>query len=302
MGLGSIREKGLFLSIAGGYIWNRKADETDPDYGTQEFTRADKTTGVRTGAMYADLTGKIVGVKFKTHPEYGENINVTIDSEGERFIVSISTNNRYSQDMMKFLLNGNLEEEVFMKPYDFIDEKKKRAQGISFRQNGEKVDLRVKDAPTKEKGWFEEASKKDIKRFFEDLSEWFVAEVEERVCSQFEDTPPPIEKEESAQEYPEEKGEVGSKEEPQTEVKKEDIPQITPLKMKKFLKEYIEENYKGKELPKLSKEEVVRWYNLAQNLEELPFEEQTDTTETSNDGAVDQAELDRQLNSLLPKK
>jgi hypothetical protein len=61
--------------------------------------------------------------------------------------------------------------------------------------------------------------------------------------------------------------------------------------MKKALKEYIAENYEGETLPKLSKEDLKVWYDLAQADEELPF---------SDDSAdVAEGDLDDQLASLL---
>jgi len=280
-GLGSVNDnKGKFLSIAGGYIWDRKADESSADFATQTFKRADGTEGVRKGARYADLSGMVKKVEFKTHPEYGENINMTVEADGELFIVSISTNNRYSQDTMKALLKMDLSKPIFMKPYDFTDrESNKRVMGISFRQDGEKVNLRNDDAPMKDGDWFKTASKKDIRRFFEDLTEWYVGEVEEKVCSQFLDVEE--EKVETQKEEPVKKAPVKTE---------EPVKKVTPLKMRKALKLYIQENYEDKELPKLSKEDLVKWYNLTLEDEELPFEE---------DGEVSEEELDSQLQSLM---
>lgn len=183
MGLGSVKDGGrsTFLTIAGGYIWDRKADSSNANFATQEFNRADGTVGERAGARYADLTGSISKVEFRTHPQYGENLNVTIDSDGEAFILSISTNNRYSQDMMKALLVADLAQPIYVRPYDFTDANKRRAMGISFRQNGEKLTLRVEGTPSQDAAWFKTAGSKNIKRFFEDLNEWFVNEVTAKV-------------------------------------------------------------------------------------------------------------------------
>ena len=182
-GLGTVKEGGrsTFLTIAGGFIWDRKADASNPNYATQEFKRADGTVGERAGARYADLTGNISKVEFRTHPQYGENVNVTITANGEDFILSVSTNNRYSQDLMKALLNADLSQSIFIKPYDFVGKDKKRAMGVSFRQNGEKINRRVEGAPTQPGEWFKTAGSKNIKRFFEDLNEWYVNEVTAKV-------------------------------------------------------------------------------------------------------------------------
>lgn len=302
MGLGTVNEsKGLYLSIAGGFIWNRKADKTDPNFATQDYSRADGTTGTRQGARYADLTGKVVKVHFKTHEEYGESINVTVDSNGERYIVSISTNNRYSQDMMKALLKADLSKDIFIKPYDFVGDDKKRAMGISFRQDGEKINLRVDNAPSKEKEWFKTASKKDIRRFFEDLTDWYVAEIEEKVIPQMDAELPEINKEAKpglgsateTESKPAEESEASEAVEDTVDDTADEKPKVTPLKMKRALKAYITENYEGKELPKdLSKEDLVKWYDLSEQGEELPFD-------NADDAAVPASDLDSQLDALI---
>lgn len=317
MGLGSVKEGSgaTFLSIAGGYIWDKKAEKTDPNFATQDYEKADKSVGTRQGARYADLTGKVVMVEFKTHQEYGESVNVTVDAGGERYVISISTNNRYSQDMMKALLKADMSKELFIKPYDFTGADKKRAQGISFRQDGEKLDLKNTDAPSQEAEWFKTTDKKKIKRFFEDLSDWYVAEVEASVIPGFA----PLEKKEpkakvvkpATAEEQEEQDSYEQEEQEEEEEKKNifekkneerkvasaatEIPVATPLKMKKELRAYIAENYEGQELPDLSKEDLVKWYALCVKEEELPW----DAVAAPQENEVSQEELDAQLSKLM---
>lgn len=310
MGLGSVREGGnqTFLSIAGGYIWNRKCDKTHPDYAEQTYIKADKTEAVRSGAQYADITGHVTKVEFRTHKEFGENMNVTIDDGEDSFIISVSTNNRNCQDLMKALMVMDLSKEIFIKPYDFVGADKKRAQGISFRQNGEKLALKV-EVPVefqKDAEWFKNTDKKKIKRFFEDLSDWYVTEIEETIIPKLK----PIERKEksitSAEEeeeqddvpnYEESESKVPKKstEKEQVEDKEEKPSPVAPLRMKKILREYIKENYDGQELPELSREDLVKWYNLAVSEEELPFleSENTQSNEVSGD------DLEAELNKLL---
>ena len=82
---------------------------------------------------------------------------------------------------MKALLNADLSQPLFVKPYDFVGKDKKTAMGISFRQNGEKIALRVEGSPSQPGEWFKSAGSKNIKRFFEDLNEWYVNEVTNKV-------------------------------------------------------------------------------------------------------------------------
>ena len=180
------RENAVYLSVAGGYIWNRKGDKNHPMYAEQEFNRADGTVGIRTGAKYPSLIGTITGVEFREHQQYGQSVNVTVEDDGDIFILSISTNNRYAQSMMKALLVMKHGELIEITPYDFEDSSKKRVNGISFKQGGQKLDLTVGNSPTKDASWYKTAPKKQIKRFFEDLNDWFVEEVQEKVVPQLE--------------------------------------------------------------------------------------------------------------------
>jgi len=292
MAKGSVNDNnGTFLGVAGGFFWNRKADESDPDYAEQEYTKADKSTAVRKGARYADLMGMVVDVQFRTHDEYGESINVTIEDEGDRDIISISVENRNATDLMRALLLADLSKPLFIKPYDFIDKSKKRKAGLSCRQDGKKIDLREVEFPSelnKEVAWFGTASKKEMKRYFEDIAEHLAKRVKNEICSQFKkeesDTPPASTK---------------AQKPTKTEAPKEkEATQITPLKMKKEIQAYIKENYPDKEMPKLNKEQVLEWYDLVRQMEELPFPEESEESDLG-DAEVSSGDLESQLDNLL---
>lgn len=216
-------ERVPYLSIAGGFVWNRKSDKTHPDYAEQNYGRPDGTTGTRSGAKYKAITCFVKDVVFKTHKQYGESINISIENGGDKFIIAVSTNNRYSQDLMKMLLTIDLTKAVYMKPFDFIDNVKKRATGISFLQDGKKVILKNDGAPFREKDWFKEANKKQVKRFFEDLNEWYVSEVEEKVCPFFNQGKPSVKNEalEVEAEKTNEVEQISEKTEPVTDLDKQ---------------------------------------------------------------------------------
>lgn len=78
------------------------------------------------------------------------------------------------------------------------------------------------------------------------------------------------------------------KEEPKKEASKKEEPtetgEVKPLEMKRFLRKFIEENYgEDKELPELTHKELVAWYNLAKQDEELPFDEKEITPPATED-------------------
>jgi hypothetical protein len=305
-GLGSVnRDRATYLSIAGGWIWNKKLGPESPDYAEQEYPKQDGEVGVRKGAQYKDLEGTIKAIQFKTHEKFGESINLTIDTvDDERFILAVSTNNKYSTSIMKFLLCGEPTELMILKPYDFIGEDGSKATGVSFKQNGEKLKLRVDEAPSEDQDWWKKASKKDKTRFYEDRNDWYVAEVTEHVLPLYGEleAKAPVKQEIPAIEpLKEDVKEIEVKAEvveAKVETQAETVEEVSPLKMKKALRAYIKENYEGETLPKLSKEELVVWYNLSLQEEELPFKVEEEPAQ----GEVPAGDLDDQLENLLGKK
>ena len=301
-GLGTVNENnGIYLSVAGGLMWHRKASKDDPKYGTQEYKTQDGKIEVRSGARYPDITGMVVSVAFQDS-KFGENINTKVDINGTIYILSIKKTRKEARHIMQALLLSDLSKELFIKSYDFVDKDGKKAYGLSFRQDGEKIKLRVDGEPNKSQDWFKTASKRDIRRHYEDLAEWLEAEVEENVIPNLvsDDTEKPKNKTNTSENEVEETTDtVEEKQEPKEEVKKEVVEQkkVTPLKMKKALKEYIAENYEGEELPKLSKEDLVVWYNLSLEDEELPW-----PIEGVSDAEVSKSDIDEQLEALMPKQ
>lgn len=286
---------GIYLSIAGGFIWNKKAEKTDPNYKEQKWVDAKGEERVRSGAQYGALQAKITNVYFKTHDQYGEAMYVVLQDGDETYTLNIKTNTNNSQCFSKALFLMDLNEEILISPFDFVDTKKnKRIQGISFKQNGTKIDLKEYQLPEefqRENEWYGSATKKVLKRYFEDLSDYFVAEIEEIIIPQLNQN-----SEDSAEapkaEAPKAEAPTKPKAKPAPKAEATDRP--SPLKMKKFLKAYIEENYDERELPKLSREELNKWYDLAVNTEELPFEVTTD------EAAVSSSEIQDELDALMP--
>jgi len=196
MGFESKQENNTtFLTIAGGLIWNKKADESHPDFQVQEYLTKDNEKKERKGASWQSVTCKVVGVGFNSHDEYGDSIRVSIDVDGESFILSIPDNSRNSQHMMQFLLLGDIKQPVNIRTYDFESNDGTRFYGISFTQNGKKVDLKeirnlYPDKFKKDKAFFATSTKKVKKRYFEDLNDWLIEEVTNKVCVLFEKEKP----------------------------------------------------------------------------------------------------------------
>ena len=288
MGLVANTEKRkTYLSVAAGNIWNKKLGKEDPNYAEEEYKDSKGETQIRKGARYKVLTGRITGVEFRQHPQYGESMAVTINDDGDDFILSIGTNNQYSQSMLKALLVMDVEKDIYISPYDIEKPGEKRNRGISFRQDGIKLDFTTIVRPSefeKEKEFWKTAGTKDIRRFFEDLTEWYIGQVKEKVVPKLDLIVPSVQAPKSTPKAVE-KVVVEKEVEAPKEVAKPSV-----IKMKKFIKSYIEENYDGETLPKLSKEEVGVWYELALAEEELPFKDENE---------VSQGDLDSELSALL---
>ena len=187
MGLQTTKESNVrstFLTVTGGKIWDKKQTAEHPMFEVQKYVDKDGNDATRQGACYPALSGYIVDVRVAEHDVYGQSIQVTFQDDTERNIVSISTNNRFSQDMLKMLLKVDVTNKIWFKPHDFINKEKKRVQGIVFRlfhKDGEKIALRNEEAPFKDADFFKTANKKQKKRFFEDLTDWFVDAVQKTV-------------------------------------------------------------------------------------------------------------------------
>ena len=315
MGLGTTSEaqNGLFLAIAGGFIWDRKADGSHPQFKTQEYEFSGETK-VRKGAQYADFTGNVSRVEIK-NGQFGEQLLVTMESGGENYIFSLGTNSRNSQNFFSALLVMDLTQPLYLKPYDFEGKDQatkkptgKRVVGINFMQGGQKLDLRaVEGVPTAGDEIYKSGNNKKIKRWFEDLNDWYVEQVTEKIVPQLIASTP------SAQKVAGPIGGSPGSVPPKVEAKVEEkiagpiggspgsVPPkaVTPIRMKKFLKQYITENYGEDEtLPKLSKEELVAWYDLAQDEQELPFPS-GEVSEQVQQAEVPKDDLASQLGNLL---
>ena len=118
-GFGKVNENnGPYLSVAGGFLWNRKADRDNPYYGTQDYKNQKGETETRSGAKYPNVTCNIANI-FIADSKYGENLNVPIDVNGENFIVSIKKTRKEARDLMHALFQMDLDKEVLINPYEF---------------------------------------------------------------------------------------------------------------------------------------------------------------------------------------
>ena len=292
-----------YLGVAGGYIWDKKATAENPNYMTQEYTFQDEVKE-RAGAAYESLVGKVTRVLFM-EGKFGELLNVSVtNASGDVFVLGIKMGSRNSTPMMKGLLMADLEKDLKVSPYDFISKDTgKRVVGLSFKQDGEKIKLNEfeGDSPTKESEFFKTAGSKKIKRFFEDVEEWFQAEVEMKVIPLMPEVEAPAPKAEAPKAEEAEAPKAEEAEAPKAEeADAEQAPApkaVSGIAMKRAIKNYIAENYEGRTMPSLAKEQVTVWYNLVLAEDELPFISEAEAPAVANE--VSGSDVDAQLAELM---
>lgn len=181
--IGNDNAKTTYLSIAGGYIWDKKADSSHPAYKEQEWKDNKGNSNIRKGAAYKSYSGKISDVAFSSHESYGDSLLVTFEDGGEKFVFSVPMNKRNSQDFLKAILKIDLNKEVKVLPY-YFEKDGKTKQGINFYQDNEKVDtfnLELEGFEFKSGDWFAKAKKSQVTMYFLSLTETLQENVEEKI-------------------------------------------------------------------------------------------------------------------------
>lgn len=138
-----------YLSIVGGNL-SQKVNEGTPGAVRREYELKNGTKGIKYEIIHQGWHGMIRSIYAK-EGEFGEVLNVVFDDA----VISIPTNSRYFSDFAKKIMSADLDQEVFIAPFDFETDEGKRMTGVSVIQNGIKL---------KNFYWDEEA-KKPIKMF-----------------------------------------------------------------------------------------------------------------------------------------
>ncbi len=126
----------------------------------RKYKTSDDKEGSKTEFVYGELIGKITKVGFY-EGDYGRQLQVTVEDGKEKPVVlSLSTSSNYGEDIMKKLINVDLEKFVKIVPYSFVDEKKKSKKGITiWQKNAEGKSEKVKNY------FWDEESEKYVKGY-----------------------------------------------------------------------------------------------------------------------------------------
>lgn len=183
MGLEKKERKNYATIISDGSI-RVPSTEDDPSAVKREYETSDGKKGVKYEEVYDTLSGVIQDINF-FDGDFGKVLNVTIDD----ITLSINTNVNFGEDFMKKLPNIDLNEEVYLSPYSFEDDKKKIRKGITVYQKGEKLQNFFFDPENKEningypnpEGDIKDYSKEDWKIYFMQARKFLVKYTEENI-------------------------------------------------------------------------------------------------------------------------
>jgi|ERR1035437_5403623 hypothetical protein len=149
-------EDRTFLSVLADGNIHQTVPEGTKDSVLRKYKTSDGKEGQKTELVYTELIGKITKVDFY-EGDYGNQLQLTIvDGEEKPVVLSLGTSSNYGEDMMKKLLNIDLERNVKIVPYSFTDDKKKMKKGITVYQSDGKKSEKVKNY------FYDDIAKKNI--------------------------------------------------------------------------------------------------------------------------------------------
>lgn len=155
MGLKTTTEQKRYLYILADGQLHEKAEEGAEGAKKRIHEKEDKTIVEKWEYSYPGIVGTIVDVKFY-ESDYGTNVLVDINDEDDNeFVLSLKAASRYGEAFMEALPNLDLNKEVDITVYSFPDKKNKdrRVQGMTIKQDDEKVRSAFKKYDEDTKTW-----------------------------------------------------------------------------------------------------------------------------------------------------
>lgn len=113
-------------------------DENTEGAKRREYETSDGKTGVKYELVFKSISGMVKDISF-FDGDYGQNILIDFDNEGEILTLSVNTASNYGEDLMKKLPNIDFSQRVMIKPYAFEDEKGKVRKGLTINNQGDKI-------------------------------------------------------------------------------------------------------------------------------------------------------------------
>lgn len=126
-----------YLSFKLGFIFHPTSEDTsNRNYDVKETQDSKGNVYQNAGMWFSGMKTLIHGIRFHD-TQYGTNINIEL---GDNYILSDKVDSRTGTMLMDLLPSLDLSKEVYIMPYDFIGNDKKRVRGVMMKQDDVKVE------------------------------------------------------------------------------------------------------------------------------------------------------------------
>ena len=123
------REKYNYLKIANGQLVETVSADTP---GAK--ARAKKTGGTTHELYYDEIVGVLVGIKKRENKEYGDQLDLTILSGGEKVVISTMMDNKYAHDFFCRLPNMKPGEKIIFSPWSMKGDGDNNKVGLNIKK------------------------------------------------------------------------------------------------------------------------------------------------------------------------
>lgn len=169
-----------------------KVDETTPGAVKRDYETSTGEKGVKWELVFSKLEGLIKNIQLRDG-DYGQQVQITVDNNGEQAILSLGVGNSHGEDFLKKLPNLDFSKPVSLEPFTFENDQKRTIRGINIKQDGEKVKNYYWNAEEKEalhgfpepEGDVETYEKPDWKIHFLKVNKFLVAETAKLITDKF---------------------------------------------------------------------------------------------------------------------
>lgn len=109
------------------------------EYKVRGKDGAEDTTGSKLEKVYESVSGKITSVELY-EGDYGKNIILNMEDEDGAFAASFGCSSNFGEDVLKKILNVDMEKDVDLVPFSFLGKNGKNVRGVNIYQGGARED------------------------------------------------------------------------------------------------------------------------------------------------------------------
>jgi hypothetical protein len=113
----------------------------------RKYKTSDGTEGSKIELVFSEIIGKITKIDFRDG-KFGTQIQLEIvDGEEKPVVLCLGTTSKFGEDVMKKLINVDMEKTVKVVPYSFPDPKdsKKKKQGVTIWQHNGTEEVKIQN-------------------------------------------------------------------------------------------------------------------------------------------------------------